>query len=152
MFKVKIFKVRLNEQFQAEDESWLNDFLESVKPVDIQSAVINTPTEKFWTVFIVYEELEDVQAQLVDRVLYDTSEPLTPEEEEIYLRLRSWRDQKARQENLPPYMILHTSHLKAIVKTNPRTREDFRKIVGMSLRKIEKYADEILEFLRKFNS
>ncbi|MCX7766410.1 MAG: HRDC domain-containing protein [Candidatus Sumerlaeia bacterium] len=151
MFKVKIFKVRLNEQFQAEDESWLNDFLESVKPVDIQSAVINTPTEKFWTVFIVYEELEDAQTQMIDRVLYDTSEPLTPEEEELYLRLRSWRDQKARQENLPPYMILHPSHLKAIVKTNPRTRGDFRKIVGMSLRKIEKYADEILEFLRMFN-
>lgn len=147
MLKAKIFKIRLSEEFQAEDESFLNDFLESVKVVEVKSSVIHAPPDKFWTILVLYEDLDEAQAYAVERVLYDTSEPLTPEEEEIYIRLRSWRDIKARQENLPPYMILHSSHLKAIVKVFPKALDDFRKIAGLSRRKVEKYAEEILNVL-----
>lgn len=148
MLKVKIFKLRLTEEFQAEDESLLNDFLESVKVVDIHASLLNSPPEKYWTVLVVYEEKEEAEAAAIDRILYDTSEPLTPDEEEVYLHLRSWREMKARAEKLPSYMILHSSHLKAIAKVKPQTVEDFYKIAGLSRRKIEKYGEEVLNILQ----
>ena len=96
MLRVKIFKIRLSEEFQAEDESLLNDFLETVRVVDIKSSVVHAPPDKFWTVLVVYEIADEAAAEAVAQILYDTSEPLTPDEEEMYLKLRSWRDHQAR--------------------------------------------------------
>jgi ribonuclease D len=148
MMKVKIFKVRLTEEFQAEDESLLNDFLESVKVMDVQSSVVNAPPDKFWTILVIYEEKDVAAETAVHRIMYDTSEPLTPDEEEMYLQLRSWRDTRAQKDNIPPYMILHNSHLKAVVKVQPRTKEDFLRIAGISRRKINKYADDLLQVMK----
>ena len=148
MLKVKIFKIRLSEEFQAEDESLLNDFLESVRVVDIKSSVVHAPPDKFWTVLVVYETADEAAAVEVEKILYDTSEPLTPEEEELYLHLRGWRDAQAHKENLPPYMVLHNSHLKAIVKVRPDSHTDFLKIAGLSRRKIEKYGDILLNLIK----
>ena len=148
MLRVKIFKIRLLEEYQLEDESLLNDFMESVKVVDVKSSVIHAPPEKFWTIMVLYELLEEAADTAIDHVLFDTSEPLTPEEETQYLILRGWRDMKAREENIPPYMVLHASHLKAVVKVKPGSRVDFLKIAGLSRRKIEKYADELLRVLQ----
>ena len=147
VLKVKIFKVRLNEEFQAEDESLLNDFLESVKVVDVESSVIHAPPEKFWTVLVVYQEINDAEEVALERISFDKSEPLTPEEDDIYMRLRSWRDIKAREENLPPYRIFHSSHLKAIIKVQPRSIDDFYRIAGISRKKILKYGDELIRIL-----
>ncbi len=147
MLKVKIFKVRLTEEFQAEDESLVNDFLESVKVVDVQSSVIHAPPEKFWTILIVYEEIEEAEKEALERISFDTSEPLTPDEEEIYMQLRGWRDMKAREENIPPYRVFHSSHLKALVKIHPRSLEDFLRIAGVSKKKIYKYGEEIIQLL-----
>lgn len=149
MLRVKIFKIRLLEEYQLEDESLLNDFMESVRVVDVRSSVIHAPPEKYWTIMVLYELLEEAADIAIDHVLFDTSEPLTPEEETKYLMLRQWRDMKAQEENIPSYMVLHASHLKAVVKVMPRSRMDFHKIAGLSKRKIDKYAEELLLALKR---
>ena len=144
--KVKIFKLRLDELYLGEDEAFLNDFLESVKVNSLTPSLISRATETFWSIFISYEELDE-QTVISEKILYDASEALTPEEDELFVKLRTWRGMKARKEGIPPYMILNTSHLKTIIKLQPQRLEDFTKIKGLAKSKIDKYGQEVLELL-----
>ena len=149
MAHVKVFKIRLNEQYREEDESFLNDFLESVKVESIVPTLISSPQDMHWSVFVVYSELEEDQFPLVEKMLYDSGEALTPEEEHLLFRLKQWREGVAQRENIPSYMIFHVSHLKTIVKMKPQSLEDFAKVKGLSRRKINKYAKDILRLCKE---
>jgi len=142
----KTFKIRLSEDFRAQDESLLNDFLESVIPESIDSAMINHPTDPFWSVLVVYSPLEEVTLPDGDRVLFDSYEPLSPDEEMTYMRLKLWRDNLARERDLPNHQILHDAHLMTLAKIQPKEPGDLMKLKGLSLRKIRQYETEILFF------
>jgi superfamily II DNA helicase RecQ len=147
MSKIRIFTVRINETYREEDIALVNDFLESVKLVQIVPTIVHAPPEIYWSVFIAYDELEEKDIAPYEKILLDSSEALTPEEDEMFFRLRTWRNNQSLRENLPVYMILHDSHLKTIIKMRPQSKQDFFKISGIGRRKIEKYWKEILQTL-----
>jgi len=149
LFYVRTFKIRLSEDFRQEDESLLNDFLESVIPEKVESHIINHPVEPFWSVLVIYTPPDDITMEDGERILFDTYEPLTQEEEMTFFRLKSWRDSVATKEQLPRHQILHDAHLMTIVKIHPQKPADLQKLKGISVRKLRKYEGEILAFFRK---
>jgi superfamily II DNA helicase RecQ len=149
MSKIKIFTIRINEKYRDEDEALVNDFLESVKLVQIIPSIVHAPPEIYWSVFIAYDELDEKEIAPGDKILLDSSEPLTPEEENLFFKLKTWRNNQALKENLPVYMILHNSHLKTIIKLRPQSKQDFYKMRGIGNRKIEKYWQDILKVVEE---
>jgi len=149
MLFAKTFRIRLSEDHRMEDESLLNDFLESVVPQQIDSQMIHHPTDPFWSVLVIYTPREEVALADGERILFDTYEPLSAEEEILFMRLKSWRNDLAKSEAMPGYMILHDAHLMTLVKIRPQTADDIQKLKGISLRKVDKYVDAILDFFRK---
>jgi superfamily II DNA helicase RecQ len=149
MLFAKTFRIRLSENHRIEDESLLNDFLESVVPKQIDSQMIHHPTDPFWSVLVIYTPQEEVTLADGERILFDTYEPLTAEEEILFMKLKTWRNDLAKRECIPGYMILHDAHLMTLVKIRPETAEDIQKLKGISLRKMEKYTDGILAFFRR---
>jgi len=70
---------------------------------------------------------------------------LTPEENDLFERLRAWRRLAANRESLPPYIIAHDKTLKAIAQHHPTSGEELLAIKGVSERTVEKYGEELLE-------
>ena len=60
--------------------------------------------------------------------------------------LCAWREEKARQEDLPRNRVVDQKALMSIVKSGTGDRRDFQK-AGFSPRQVRKYADEILFLL-----
>lgn len=149
MTHVKVFKIRLSEQYREEDESFLNDFLESVNVETIVPSLISAPQDMHWSVFVAYRELDEDQFPLAEKMLYDSGEALTPEEEHLLFRLKQWREGVAQRENIPPYMVFHISHLKTLIKLKPQSMQDFARVKGLSRRKINKYAKDILKMYKE---
>jgi len=69
-------------------------------------------------------------------------------EVEIYEALRNWRNQKASEENLAPFVIAHNSWLKQIIRLRPATPHDLIGIKGFGEKRAKKYGKEILEILK----
>jgi len=149
MLFAKTFRIRLSENHRIEDESLLNDFLESVVPKQIDSQLIHHPTDPFWSVLVIYTPQEEMALADGERILFDTYEPLTAEEEILFMKLKTWRNDLAKSESVPAHIILHDAHLMTLVKIRPETAEDIQKLKGISLRKVEKYTDAILDFFRR---
>jgi translin len=68
-------------------------------------------------------------------------------EQEIYETLDEWRNQKANEENLAPYIIAHNSWLNQIIKLRPATVKELNAIKGFGERRINKYGKEIIAII-----
>ncbi|MEW6637282.1 MAG: ATP-dependent DNA helicase RecQ [Actinomycetota bacterium] len=62
----------------------------------------------------------------------------------LFERLRSWRGEQARRQQVPAYVILHNSHLEEIAARRPRTIHELGQIRGVGLRRAARYGEEIL--------
>jgi translin len=73
--------------------------------------------------------------------------PLDSKEQKIYETLDEWRNQKANEENIAPYIIAHNSMLIQIIKLHPKTIKELNAIKGFGERRINKYGKEIIAII-----
>ena len=71
----------------------------------------------------------------------------TEREERLWQALRKWRQERARAEEIPAYMVCGDKTLRDIVEKIPCGLDGLRSIYGLGEAKIDKFGDEILEVL-----
>ena len=62
--------------------------------------------------------------------------------------LRAWRTARAREDAVPPYIVLHDQTLAAIAEIKPVSAAGLRRVKGIGPGKVDSYGDEILEIVR----
>lgn len=150
MMKVKVFKIRLPEEFLYEDQKTLDRFLESKEIIKVETAFVND--ENYWSVVLYFEELRLKQTfngiKETKTAKYSLEEDtLNFDEEKILDALKSWRLEKAKEQNLPAYFIATNKELMSVAKYKPAKKEELLDIKGFGKHKIENYGEEILELL-----
>lgn len=73
-----------------------------------------------------------------------TFDPSTP----LIKTLKNWRTEKADEENVPAYVILHQSTLYELVTKLPLTLSKLKEVKGFGKKRIAKYGEEILAIIR----
>ena len=171
--KCKVFKIHLQNDF---DEIKLNKFLENVTLNQVFASIVNDETH-FWSVLVFYEdkialpsdernsfqkieqlsnvggfvpELTKPPAPKREITTVDFApEPvkLTAEQENSYNALRSWRNERASQDGVPPYLIAHNDSLMQMATLPIQTHEDLLQVKGLGEKRVQKYGDEILRIL-----
>lgn len=170
--KCRIFKIHLEND---SDETNLNGFLENITLHQIFSSIVNAETP-FWSVIIFYEDSnaspstsrrletnehfgnqntftpEAIKPTAPRKEIAPTDfapEPvkLTAEQENAYNALRSWRNERAGQDGVPPYLIAHNDSLMQMALMSPKSHEELLQIKGLGEKRVLKYGDEILKIL-----
>ena len=59
-------------------------------------------------------------------------------------RLREWRLERAKADEVPPYVVFHDSVLHAIAAARPETLGELAQISGVGPAKLERYGDDVL--------
>jgi ATP-dependent DNA helicase RecQ len=62
----------------------------------------------------------------------------------LFERLKRWRGEQARAQQVPAYVVLHNSHLEEIAARKPRTIHELGSIKGIGLRRAARYGEELL--------
>lgn len=148
MMKVKVFKIRLPEEFLYKDQKMLDDFLETNEIMKVETAFVSE--ERYWSVILYFEELKLTKSTVKEAkaVKYSAdTDLLNPDEEKILDALKLWRSEKAREQNLPTYFIASNKELISVAKYKPARKEELLEIKGFGKHKIENYGEEILEIL-----
>ena len=70
-------------------------------------------------------------------------------DEALFQALRAWRLEQAREQQSPPYVVFHDSHLRAIAAHQPVTLEALSEVKGVGPSKMEKYGTAVIELVRK---
>ncbi|HZQ80446.1 MAG TPA: ATP-dependent DNA helicase UvrD2 [Gaiellaceae bacterium] len=63
------------------------------------------------------------------------------------LRLKEWRLERAKADNVPPYVVFHDAVLHAIAAARPSSLGELSQISGVGPAKLERYGDEVLALL-----
>ncbi len=172
MMKCKVFKIHLENEF---DEEKLNKFLEIAAVNQTFASIVNSETP-FWSVLVLYEDKislsvkprhsETVETAYTPNTFAPTPakptaqkreaatvdfapEPvkLTHEQENFYNALRTWRNERASQDGVPPYLIAHNDSLMQMATLPIATHEDLLQVKGLGEKRVQKYGDEILRIL-----
>jgi ATP-dependent DNA helicase RecQ len=67
----------------------------------------------------------------------------------VFDGLRALRRAVAEREGVPAYVIFHDATLREMAAVHPRTPEELLEIGGVGQRKLEKYGEEFLAFLKQ---
>ncbi|MGC9400162.1 MAG: RecQ family ATP-dependent DNA helicase [Anaerolineae bacterium] len=92
---------------------------------------------------------------LLDPILKPSIVPASRREEGLSVddtlldRLRAWRTEQSRIQAVPPYVIFHDSHLRAIAAARPQTLEALQEIKGIGPKRLEAYGEEILQIIKQ---
>ena len=62
-------------------------------------------------------------------------------------RLRTWRRQRAADDEVPAFVVFNDKTLAELVRVRPRTRRDLLTISGIGPAKADRYGDDLLELL-----
>jgi superfamily II DNA helicase RecQ len=163
--KCKTFKIHLVEDARDFEEAKLDKFLESINVRQTFASVVG---DEYWSILVFYEEAAKAQFQIQDDFPAQAAPPvrqsaaknaeaekpapeplvLTPEQENKFNLLKQWRNERANQDGLPPYMIAQNESLMQIAASNVETIEDFLGIKGFGEKRAQKYGEEILNILR----
>jgi ATP-dependent DNA helicase RecQ len=68
-------------------------------------------------------------------------------DEALFEKLRAWRLEQARAREVPPYVVFHDSHLRAIAARRPLTLEALSELKGVGPRKLEQYGEAVIELV-----
>jgi ATP-dependent DNA helicase RecQ len=69
-------------------------------------------------------------------------------DENLFQRLREWRRVQAQKEQVPPFVVFHDSHLRAIASHFPTTLEALAKVKGVGKAKLTKYGTQVIKMVR----
>ena len=80
------------------------------------------------------------------------SRPVPAVEPDSELRdyLREWRRNRAKEQGMPAYVVLHDTSLEEICRTRPCSIAALMEITGIGERKAELYGKEILAVLKRY--
>jgi translin len=106
------------------------------------------------------ESLSPEEADMLKRaespVNFDEFEEVAKEEPNLnanelalFKKLETWRNKKANEENLAPFVIAKNNWLKEIVKMRPSSPEELQKILGFGERRVNKYGKEIIAVVQQ---
>ena len=68
-------------------------------------------------------------------------------DEPLVAELRAWRTERARQDGVPAYVVLHDTTLDELAALRPRSKGELAAVRGFGPTKLERYGMELLELL-----
>ena len=69
---------------------------------------------------------------------------LTADDEALYEKLKAWRLDTAREENVPAFVILHDSVLREIARSRPRDKVALSAISGIGESKLARFGEAVV--------
>ena len=73
--------------------------------------------------------------------------PAAAESEPLVAELRAWRSQRAREDGVPAYVVLHDATLRELAACRPRSTAELAAVKGVGPAKLDRYGSELLAVL-----
>ena len=78
-----------------------------------------------------------------------TVTPVADADRTLFDALRAWRPEAAREQAVPPYVVLHDATLVAIAARRPLSKAALAAVPGMGAVKLERYGADVLRVVEE---
>ncbi len=146
--KLKVFTLRMNPTTGNFDDAGLSEFQLGKDVLEASEHLLvheKTPT---LVLVLRYREVPD-DRRSPDAARKDWRAELDPAGQRIYDELRLWRGRRAKQEGMPPYLILNNRELAELAMKKPTSLAKLQEIEGIGEAKSQRWGEELLGLLEK---
>lgn len=152
MMKVKVFKIRLPEEFLYKDQKMLDDFLEVNEIMKVETAFVSE--ERYWSVILYFEDAKPAKNTVKEpkTVKYSAENDfLNTDEEKILDALKLWRSEKAREQNLPTYFIASNKELLSVAKYKLPEKKNYWRSKDLESIRLKTMVKRFLKSLKVYD-
>ena len=143
--KLKVFTFRFSESVDGFDDKPMQEFIADKEVIEFTEHFFIHEKTPYLTVIVSYRETSPDERKKGFR--QDPVLELDDREKEVYNALRTWRAARAKQDGIPPYMIVNNKQLAKMVTSRVKTKSDLARIKGIGEAKVKQYGEEILKIL-----
>ncbi len=153
--KYKYFAIPI--QAGHKEESEFNSFLESVEVIAIHREFATHRDNSYWCMAVEYISEQTCQQSRTkksagSKARIDYREVLSPEDFEIYAKLRDWRKLTAEKEATPVYNILTNDQMAKIAENKVSAKQELQKIGGIGEARTQKYGEAVIKIVAEAKS
>lgn len=153
---VRIFTLRFNSLLDGFDDTPVRDFIKDKEVRSIREHFFIRDNQPYLTLVICYdlprmEEPSPPTGTKPEPKRQDESwrEILTEADLPLFNALRDWRNERCKQEGIPPYVIVTNRQLAEIVKLRPTTLAKLGEVEGVGKAKLERYGKDLVAILSR---
>jgi len=144
--QIQIFSIPTHSNEHQIEE--MNKFLRSHTIIDMEKHLVTTDISAYWTFCVRY--VVGSQCLLIkSRVKIDYRDVLDENTFKTYTILRNCRKEIADKNGIPVYAVFTNEELANIAKLPEISSSNMKNIDGIGTKKIEKYAEAIIELYNK---
>lgn len=153
MLQIKIFTLRFSDAIEGFlDQEALNAFMSDKEIVDVREEFFIKGNIPYLSVIIKYmgvsSETFTVKEDTKKEARKDEySSILTEESRPLFNILRQWRNERAKKDKVPPYVLFTNKELAEISVKSPETLVSLSTVEGVGKAKIEKYGKDVLKIV-----
>lgn len=151
--RVKIFTLRFNPALGEFDDTDLTRFLADKQLIEVRDHFFVHQGLPCLAVILSYNSMVEVSKEQIQgesskqQERFDPKEVLSEDDWPLYTSLKEWRNELAKSEGIPPYIIATNRQIAEIAKDRPDSLEGLKRIEGLGKAKIETYGAAILGFI-----
>ena len=154
-FRVKIFTLRFNSALGEFDDTDVQRFLADKQLIEVRDHFFVHQGLPCLAVILLYnsaveapkDQIQGESSKQQER--FDPKEVLREEDWPLYTSLKEWRNELAKSEGIPPYIIATNRQIAEIAKDRPDSLDGLKRIEGLGKAKVESYGAAILGFISK---
>ena len=146
--KLKVFTFRFSESNNGIDDTVMQEFIADKEVIEFTEHFFIHEKTPYMTILISYRDIAQDEKKRYNQRL-DPRKELDEKEKVIYDALRTWRAARAKQEGIPPYMIVNNKQLAKIIRLKAKSNSDLAKVDGIGEAKTKQYGQEILNTIKQ---
>lgn len=143
----RLFTVPVKSPHQSQEE--MNRFLRGQRVLSVEKRFVSEGEAQYWSFCVEYMEGQPGYAaprEAGERLDYKRT--LSPEDFEVFARLRAARKEISERDAVPAYTVFTNEQLAQMVKRRAATKADLEKIPGVGAARLSKYGDAALAVLK----
>lgn len=150
--RIHVLTLKFDPAREAFDDGELRDFIKDKEIVSCDSSFFSRNGQQYLSLVVAYHVSEtepEVSAETTRKtgktaawrsMVSDADMPL-------FNAMRDWRNERAKKEGIPVYVISNNTELAHIVTEKPKSLNALRAIPGIGKAKTERYGSDILKAL-----
>ena len=146
--KLKVLTVTMDPATGTFDGSEVETFSAANRVERVFEHFFEHEGEPKWALLLTYRDLDPRRAQPESTSKRrDWRSMLIDDERKLFDLIRRWRNDKAKADGRPPYVLLTNKQIYDVVRRRPKTTAELREVEGVGEARIDSFGAELLAML-----
>lgn len=144
--KLRVFTLRLDTSTGAFDDSEVTTFLVDREALSVHHEYFVADLVHTLALLVTYRDPPRPGHEPRPRA--DPGPEVPDADQPLYQALKHWRNDRAKREGRPAYILFTNSQLAAVARAHPRSPAALGALPGIGEGKVREYGEEVLALVR----